>query len=141
VRAAAQVLPISGATSIAAMLPLSEIRDDEHLVLLTAKGHIKKTALSRFASIQSSGLTAIKLKVRDCAVWKKLRQVEPRGCLLWQSDGRRGHLVTPVGGTSAATQYRMTLTHFVFSFFISNLNILTMLYSAPRDPDPFCCSA
>ena len=63
-----QVLPITKNDSITAMLPVSEFTDDDFLIMLTAGGLIKKTPLSRFQKMISSGLTAIKLKVREVSI-------------------------------------------------------------------------
>lgn len=64
--ALAQVLPIAKTDSIAAMLPVSEFKEDDFLVMLTEKGQIKKTSLSQFANVMSRGIIAIKLKVHPC---------------------------------------------------------------------------
>ena len=69
VRADWQVLPVSKADTISAILPVPEFRDDEYLIMLTRKGQIKRTPLSQFASITSRGLTAIKLAHGDKLCW------------------------------------------------------------------------
>ena len=58
-----QVLPIKKDDVIAAMLPVSDFLKDQFLVLCTEKGIVKKTPLSAFADVRSSGIAAIKLRV------------------------------------------------------------------------------
>ena len=58
-----QVLPIKKDDVIAAMLPVSDFLKDKFLVLCTEKGVVKKTPLSAFADVRSSGIAAIKLRV------------------------------------------------------------------------------
>lgn len=58
-----QILPIGKGDSIQAMLPVSEFGEEDFLVMLTEQGLIKKTPLSAFAGIRSTGLIGIKLKV------------------------------------------------------------------------------
>ena len=58
-----QVLPIKKDDVIAAMLPVGDFLKDKFLVLCTEKGLVKKTSLSAFADVRSSGIAAIKLRV------------------------------------------------------------------------------
>ncbi|KAK9814470.1 hypothetical protein WJX72_006459 [[Myrmecia] bisecta] len=64
-----QVLPISKNDSIAAMLPVSDFAAEDYLVMLTVHGVIKKTPLSQFSDIRSSGITGMKLKAGDALMW------------------------------------------------------------------------
>jgi len=43
------------------VLPVSDFADDQFLVMLTTKGFIKRTALSSFSTIRSTGIVAIQL--------------------------------------------------------------------------------
>eukprot|EP00884_Botryococcus_braunii_P020053 jgi/Botrbrau1/6731/Bobra.0324s0017.1 len=82
-----QVLPISKDTSIAAMLPVSEFRDTDFLVLLTRQGTIKKTPLQAFQDIRANGICAIRLVEGDELVWVA-RCTAQDGALLGSCDGQ-----------------------------------------------------
>ncbi len=59
----AQVLPIKKADSIAAMMPVQQFEAKDYLLMATQEGLIKKTPLSQFSDVRSSGILAMKLKV------------------------------------------------------------------------------
>ena len=59
----AQVLPIKKTDSIAAMMPVHQFEAKDYLLMATQEGLIKKTPLSQFSDVRSSGILAMKLKV------------------------------------------------------------------------------
>jgi DNA gyrase C-terminal domain, beta-propeller len=71
------VLPIPKETSIAAILPVSEFRETDFLLLLTRQGTIKKTPLQAFQEIRSNGICAINLNVRPPVALAALPLLEP----------------------------------------------------------------
>lgn len=57
-----QLLPLSDDERITSMLPVPSFQNgDVSLVMLTKRGHIKKTALDAFSEARKSGLMAIQL--------------------------------------------------------------------------------
>lgn len=71
-----QMLPVNKEEKITSIVPVSQFTDDEYLVMLTKKGYIKKTALSRFSNIRSNGLIAISLSEGDELRWVRLAKDE-----------------------------------------------------------------
>lgn len=57
--------------SVYSIYPVAEIEDAKYLVMVTAKGTIKKTELSQFESVRRSGLIAINIKPEDNLEWVK----------------------------------------------------------------------
>ena len=70
-----QMLPIPRDEKVTSIVPVSELTDDEYLVMLTKGGYIKKTALSAFANIRSNGLIAISLGEGDSLRWIRRAKV------------------------------------------------------------------
>ena len=66
------LIPITGDEKVTAMLRINEFEDDKYLVMLTAKGIIKKTKLSMYANIRKNGLTAINITEGDSLHWVKV---------------------------------------------------------------------
>jgi DNA gyrase subunit A len=64
-----QLLPIPYEEKITSLVPVTEFSEQEYLVMLTAKGYIKKTALSAFSNIRANGLIAISLEDGDQLRW------------------------------------------------------------------------
>ncbi|MBN1263251.1 MAG: DNA gyrase subunit A [Candidatus Pacebacteria bacterium] len=56
---------------VMAVLPMSKKTEQQFILTATRKGIVKKTRLSKFAHIRSSGLIAIKLKEDDQLCWVK----------------------------------------------------------------------
>ncbi len=56
---------------VSAILPLSELGDYKFLVMVTAKGNIKRVDVESFSSVRRSGLIAIRLKKDDELEWVK----------------------------------------------------------------------
>ena len=52
-------------TTIAAMLPVREFREDSYLLFATKQGTVKKTSLAQYANPRSSGIKAIKIEKDD----------------------------------------------------------------------------
>ena len=71
-----QLLPIPREEKITSVIQVSEFLEDEYLVMMTAQGFIKKTALSAFASIRSNGLIAISLEEGDELRWVRRARAE-----------------------------------------------------------------
>lgn len=59
------LVPVAENEKITAMLSLSEFREDTSLVMATGGGEIKRTSVSDFAAVRSSGLLAMDLPKGD----------------------------------------------------------------------------
>ncbi len=73
--ALANFLNISQGEKVEAFLALTQAEienKDSFIVLATKKGNIKKTPMTEFANIRTSGITAINLTEGDSLVWAKL---------------------------------------------------------------------
>jgi DNA gyrase subunit A len=71
-----QMLPIPREEKITSVVPVDAFADNEYLVMLTAKGFVKKTALAAFANIRSNGLIAISLEEGDQLRWVRRAKAE-----------------------------------------------------------------
>jgi len=71
-----QMLPIPKEEKITSIVPVTEFTEDEYLIMLTRKGYVKKTALSAYSNIRSSGLIAISLAEGDQLRWVRLAREE-----------------------------------------------------------------
>jgi len=87
-----QLLSLEGGERITSVIPISEFCENEYLVMLTEGGYIKKTALSAFATIRSSGLIAISLEEGDHLVWvRRARETDDVLIATQQGMGIRFH--------------------------------------------------
>lgn len=59
------ILPLEDDERISAILPISGFDEDKYILMATAMGTVKKTALSEFASIRVSGKIAVRLNEGD----------------------------------------------------------------------------
>ncbi|CAH9073353.1 unnamed protein product [Cuscuta epithymum] len=66
-----QILSLSDGERITSIIPLDEFTEDQYLIMLTAKGYIKKVSLNFFSSIRSTGIIAIQLVHGDELKWVK----------------------------------------------------------------------
>ncbi|GLJ14423.1 hypothetical protein SUGI_0233090 [Cryptomeria japonica] len=66
-----RILSLSPEEKITSIIPVSEFRADQYLVMLTAKGYIKRVSLDVFSSIRSSGIIAIQLVPGDELKWAR----------------------------------------------------------------------
>jgi DNA gyrase subunit A len=82
-----QVLSIAGDETVTSVIPVSEFREDESLVLLTEQGYVKKTPLKAFKSIQSRGLIIITLGKGDSLRWARICESEEEEVLIATKDG------------------------------------------------------
>lgn len=64
-----QVVPVPPGERITSVQSVSDFAEDQYLVMLTTGGYIKRTALSSFASIRSTGIVAIQLTPGDELKW------------------------------------------------------------------------
>jgi DNA gyrase subunit A len=64
-KALSQILELDKRTEIAQLVSVWEFSAERALLLLTAGGTVKRTALDQFANIRTGGITAIKLQERD----------------------------------------------------------------------------
>eukprot|EP00741_Cyanophora_paradoxa_P006110 tig00000944_g5925.t1 len=69
------VVPVSREERITSVLPVCTFSEEEQLLFVTSAGQIKRTSLSAFAKIRSSGLTAISLGAGDHLV--RVARVRP----------------------------------------------------------------
>jgi len=65
---AQRVFSLKPDESLAALLPTDDLHESRHVVWFTAKGKVKKTALSEYRSINSAGLNDMKLLGDDRVV-------------------------------------------------------------------------
>ncbi len=100
-----QMLPIDNKEKITSMVAVTEFSDDQYLVMLTRRGFIKKTALSAFSNIRSSGLIAISLEEGDQLRWVRLAKTED-SIIIGSSQGMAIHFkadeqqLRPLGRTA-----------------------------------------
>lgn len=59
------LLPLERGESVSAVIPISEFKREDNLVMVTKHGTIKKTALEEFENIRKNGIIAITLKEND----------------------------------------------------------------------------
>jgi DNA gyrase subunit A len=71
-KAIVNLIAIPSDEKIKAILPVREFRENEYLTLVTRAGVIKKTPLSDFANVRSSGLAAITIEEGDELVSAKV---------------------------------------------------------------------
>jgi DNA gyrase subunit A len=71
-KAIANVVQLSNNEKVMAILPIKEFREDRFVVMLTAKGIIKKTALDAFSNIRTNGLIALTTDLDDYVMECKL---------------------------------------------------------------------
>ncbi len=67
-----QLLPIPREEAITSLLSVSSFDDDNHLLMLTNGGFIKRTKVSAFSKIRANGLIAISLEEGDSLRWVRL---------------------------------------------------------------------
>ena len=73
---------------IRAIIKTREFSSENEVIFVTKEGIIKKTNLSEFKNINSSGLKAIKLKEKDDIIYVGLIQdIEKRGVTISNSTG------------------------------------------------------
>ncbi|MEO0947176.1 MAG: DNA gyrase subunit A, partial [Cyanobacteria bacterium J06641_5] len=71
-----QMLNLSQDEKVTSVVPVTEFTEDEHLVMLTRNGFVKKTPLSAFSNIRANGLIAISLEEGDQLRWVRLARQE-----------------------------------------------------------------
>jgi DNA gyrase subunit A len=59
------LINVSADTKVSAMLPVREFREDQFLLFATKQGTVKKTTLSSYSNIRSTGIKAIKIEDGD----------------------------------------------------------------------------
>lgn len=59
------ILQLQTDEKISSMIPITNMDDDEYLIMATQKGIIKRTKLLEYGNIRKNGLTAIKLREDD----------------------------------------------------------------------------
>eukprot|EP00252_Welwitschia_mirabilis_P005842 TRINITY_DN16447_c0_g1_i1.p1 TRINITY_DN16447_c0_g1~~TRINITY_DN16447_c0_g1_i1.p1 ORF type:complete len:942 (-),score=173.08 TRINITY_DN16447_c0_g1_i1:51-2876(-) len=64
-----RILSLSSGEKVTSIIPVSEFNQDQYLLMLTAKGYIKRVSLSLFSSIRSTGIIAIQLVAGDELKW------------------------------------------------------------------------
>ncbi len=93
--------------TITTLLPVSDTESAEYLFMCTRKGTVKRTALSRFASVRSSGLIAIRLDDDDELAWVRMTSGEDN-LILVGNHGKAIHFdendVRAMGRTAAGVR-------------------------------------
>ena len=59
------LINVSPDTKISAMLPVREFSDSQYLLFATRNGTVKKTALSQYSNVRTTGIKAIKIEDQD----------------------------------------------------------------------------
>ncbi len=67
-----QLLPIPREEAITSLISLSSFDEDNHLLMLTTGGFIKRTPVSSFSKIRANGLISINLEEGDALRWVRL---------------------------------------------------------------------
>ncbi len=67
-----QLLPIPREESITSLIAISSFEEENHLLMLTSGGFIKRTPVSSFSKIRANGLIAINLEEGDALKWVRL---------------------------------------------------------------------
>ncbi len=67
-----QLLPIPREEAITSLISLSSFDEDNHLLMLTSGGFIKRTPVSAFSRIRANGLISINLEEGDALRWARL---------------------------------------------------------------------
>lgn len=64
-----QLLSLSEGERITSVIPVSEFTEEQHLLMLTVNGYIKKVSLNAFSAIRVTGIIAIQLVPGDELKW------------------------------------------------------------------------
>ncbi|CAM6095059.1 unnamed protein product [Calypogeia fissa] len=80
-----QILQLPQGERITSVLPVSDFKDDQYLVMLTSAGFIKRTAMSSFSAIRPTGIVAIQLVPGDELRW--VRQAHEEDEIVISSEG------------------------------------------------------
>jgi DNA gyrase subunit A len=73
-----QLLTLAKDEQIMSVLPIREFNDDQHIVMATSMGVVKKTALSAFSAVRSSGIIALTIDEGDSLITVSLANAEDR---------------------------------------------------------------
>jgi DNA gyrase subunit A len=73
-----QLLSLAKDEQIMSVLPIKEFKEDQHVVMATAKGVVKKTALSAFSAVRSSGIIALTIDEGDSLITVSLANQDDR---------------------------------------------------------------
>ncbi|MDZ4198961.1 MAG: DNA gyrase subunit A [Kiritimatiellia bacterium] len=71
-KAMVNLLEVSADAKVAALLKIREFSEEQHLVMATERGTVKKTNLSEYQNIRSSGLIAIQIEKGDRLIGVRL---------------------------------------------------------------------
>lgn len=108
-QAIVNILQISPEEKVTAMITLSsqDLGKYKYIMLATAKGQVKKTALSMYQKVRQTGILAIKLKDEDRLRWVKFTtgednifQVSAKGQSIFYSEAD----LRPMGRTAAGVR-------------------------------------
>jgi DNA gyrase subunit A len=81
------ILPLEEGENITSMLPIREYAEDEFVFMATARGTVKKTALTNFARQRSVGLRAIELDEGDALIKTAVTNGK-KDVMLYSSSGK-----------------------------------------------------
>lgn len=73
-----QLLTLSKDEKIVSVQPVREFKDDQYVVMATAKGVVKKTELSAFSAVRSSGIIALTIDEGDSLIQVGIANSEDR---------------------------------------------------------------
>ncbi len=75
-KALVNLLAVERGETVAAMIRIREYSADQHLVMATERGIVKKTLLSDYANVRTSGLIAIQIQDGDRVIGVRLTEAE-----------------------------------------------------------------
>lgn len=73
-----QLLSLAKDENIMSVLPVKEFKDEQYVVMATAKGTVKKTALSAFSAVRSSGIIALTIDEGDSLITVGIANTDDR---------------------------------------------------------------
>jgi len=97
------LFPVAEGERVTAMVAVTDFTPDAYLVMTTCRGEIKKTALSKFASVRSSGLIAMDLEAGDELVAARLVATQDDVILVTQKGESIRFAVSELRATSRAS--------------------------------------
>lgn len=71
-KAIANVVQLASGEKVQAILPVTEFKESQYVVMLTQKGIIKKTSLDAFSNPRTAGIIALTTDLDDCVIEAKI---------------------------------------------------------------------
>jgi len=97
------LLPLDTKEQVTAVLTAPSFEEDKFLVLTTRKGEVKKTSLSKFASVRSNGLIAMNLEKNDELIEVRIAQDNDQVIMVTENGQAIKFSVTSLRSASRAS--------------------------------------